>query len=144
VRNPQNIKAKAQRLVAPLVGTRDSRLQAVATFDHQVTVATDGWIFVNFPRWTEDAPISVGELRPDGSIKPYPDEEWNAWRNARMSEVSPKDHFVCVQSVVADQRGSLWVVDPAVLVVEGGETVQEWAGLFSPEASSVLTEKQKA
>jgi len=112
----EDIKAKVERLAAPLVEARDSRLQPVATFDHQVTgvtVAPDGRIFVNFPRWTEDTPVSVAELMPDGSTKPYPSEEWNAWRNARMSEVSPSDHFVCVQSVVADRRGSLWVVDPA-------------------------------
>ena len=111
-----DIKAQAERLVAPLVEDRDSRLQAVATFDHQVTgvtVTPDGRIFVNFPRWTEDTPVSVAELMPDGSTKPYPDEEWNRWRNASMSAVSPNDHFVCVQSVVADGRGSLWIVDPA-------------------------------
>jgi len=128
----QDIKAKAERIIAPLVETRDSRLQPVATFDHQVTgvtVAPDGRIFVNFPRWTEDTPVSVAELMPDGSTKPYPDEEWNAWRNARMSEVSPNDHFVCVQSVVADGRGSLWVVDPAApdaeKTVKGGPKVVE-------------------
>src|SRR4051812_13700212 len=112
----EDIKAKALRLAAPLVETRDSRLQSVATFDHQVTgvtVAPDGRIFVNFPRWTEDTPVSVAELMPNGSTKPYPDEEWNTWRNATMSAVSPGDHFICVQSVVADTRGSLWVVDPA-------------------------------
>jgi sugar lactone lactonase YvrE len=128
----EDIKAKAQRLVAPLVEDRDSRLQRVATFDRQVTgvtVAPDGRIFVNFPRWTEDTPVSVAELLPDGSITPYPNEEWNAWRNARMSEVSPGDHFVCVQSVVADRRGSLWVVDPAApnaeKTVKGGPKVVE-------------------
>jgi sugar lactone lactonase YvrE len=128
----EDIKAKAQRLVAPLVETRDNRLQSVATFEHQVTgvtVAPDGRIFVNFPRWSEDTPISVAELMPDGSTKPYPNEEWNGWRNARMSQVSPGDHFVCVQSVVADRRGSLWVVDPAApnaeKTVKGGPKVVE-------------------
>jgi sugar lactone lactonase YvrE len=128
----EDIKAKAERLVAPIVEARDSRLQQVATFDHQVTgvtVAPDGRIFVNFPRWTEDTPVSVAELMPDGSTRPYPNEEWNAWRNARMSEVSPGDHFVCVQSVVADRRGSLWVVDPAApdaeKTVKGGPKVVE-------------------
>jgi sugar lactone lactonase YvrE len=109
-------KAKVQRLVAPLTEHQDKRLQAVATFDHQVTgvtVAQDGRIFVNFPRWTEDSPISVAELFPDGAIKPYPDEQWNAWRNERMAELAADKHFVCVQSVFADQRGSLWIVDPA-------------------------------
>jgi len=126
----EDIKAKAERLAAPLVGARDNRLQSVATFDHQVTgvtVAPDGRIFVNFPRWSEDAPVSVAELMPDGSTKPFPDEEWNKWRNARMSEVSPNDHFVCVQSVVADRSGSLWVVDPAApnaeKTIKGGPKV---------------------
>jgi sugar lactone lactonase YvrE len=128
----EDIKAKVQRLAAPLVESRDSRLQSVATFDHQVTgvtVAPDGRIFVNFPRWTEDTPVSVAELMPDGSIKPYPNEEWNAWRNTRMSELSPNDHFVCVQSVVADRRGSLWVVDPgapnAEKTLKGGPKIVE-------------------
>ncbi|KRQ12671.1 L-dopachrome tautomerase-related protein [Bradyrhizobium sp. DASA03076] len=128
----EDIKAKAERLVSPLVDTRDDRLQVVATFDHQVTgvtVAPDGRIFVNFPRWTEDTPVSVAELLPDGSTKPYPNGEWNSWRNVRMSEVSPNDHFVCVQSVVADQRGSLWVVDPAApnteKTIKGGPKIVE-------------------
>lgn len=128
----EDIKSKAQRLVAPLVENRDSRLQSIATFDHQVTgvtVAPDGRIFVNFPRWTEDTLVSVAELMPDGSTKPYPNEEWNGWRSARMSEVSPNDHFVCVQSVVADRRGSLWVVDPAApnaeKTVKGGPKIVE-------------------
>jgi hypothetical protein len=53
----EDIKSKAQRLVAPLIETRDSRLRPVATFDHQVTgvtVAPDGRIFANSPRWTEE------------------------------------------------------------------------------------------
>lgn len=88
----------------------------VATFEHQVTgitVSRDNRFFVNFPRWTEDAPISVAELLPDGSLRPYPDGEWNAWRNAKRDDITPNDHWVCVQSVVADKRdNSLWVIDP--------------------------------
>ncbi|MBL7406347.1 hypothetical protein INQ30_28970, partial [Escherichia coli] len=49
----------------------------------------------------------------DGQVKPYPNVEWNAWRNVKKNELTPHDHFVCVQSVVADGRGSLWVVDAA-------------------------------
>jgi len=107
---------KAKELVAPIAGKTDDRLEKVATFDHQVTgvtVSEDGRIFVNFPRWSEDVPVSVAEVMTDGSLKPYPNDEWNAWRNVNMSELSPKDHFVTVQSVVADGKGSLWIVDPA-------------------------------
>lgn len=90
-------------------------LTEVAKFPHQVTgvsVSEDGRIFVNFPRWTEDAPISVAEV-VNGELRPYPDARWNEWRNARKNELTPGDHWICVQSVVADGRGSLWVLDPA-------------------------------
>ncbi|MGY4514937.1 L-dopachrome tautomerase-related protein [Lysobacter sp. HA18] len=99
----------------------------VARFDHEVTgvtVTEDGRIFVNFPRWTEDAPISVAELMLDGALRAYPDERWNEWRNARKNELSPEDRWVCVQSVVADWRGAVWVLDPAApasaQLVKGG------------------------
>jgi sugar lactone lactonase YvrE len=114
----------AQQSGAPSQG---AQLQQVATFEHQVTgvtVSRDGRIFVNFPRWTEDAPISVAEVTRDGQIRPYPDEQWNSWRNSKKNQISAEDHFVCVQSVVADAHGNLWVVDPAApataAVVQGG------------------------
>ncbi|MDB5641549.1 MAG: hypothetical protein JWN07_866 [Hyphomicrobiales bacterium] len=117
--------AFAQETAAPTQGA--ANLQQVAAFQHQVTgvtVARDGRIFVNFPRWTEDAPISVAEVMRDGQIKAYPDDEWNAWRNARKNELSAGDHFVCVQSVVADANGGLWIVDAAAPatahIVQGG------------------------
>ncbi|NUZ06115.1 L-dopachrome tautomerase-related protein [Piscinibacter koreensis] len=129
------VALSAAALVAALCGSpaqaqRDSAsapaLTLVASFDHQVTgvtVAEDGRVFVNFPRWTEDAPVSVAELK-NGRLVPYPDGNWNAWRNARKDELSAADHWVCVQSVVADGRGSLWVLDPAApamdKVVPGG------------------------
>lgn len=99
----------------------DDRLKPVVTFDQQVTgvtVSETGRIFVSFPRWSEDVAVSVGEVQRDGSIKPYPDEQWNSWRKARKDEVRASTHFVAVQSVVADGRGSLWVVDPAAPNVE--------------------------
>jgi len=95
--------------------TGQGTLTQVASFDHQVTgitVSKDGRIFVNFPRWSEDAPVSVAELK-DGKPVPFPDADWNGWRNAKSDTVDPKTHFVCVQSVVADQQDRLWVVDAA-------------------------------
>jgi sugar lactone lactonase YvrE len=111
--------------------TTSCTLELVADFGHQVTgvsVSEDNRIFVNFPRWTEDTAVSVAEL-VNGEVKPYPDEEWNAWRNAKKDEVTPDDHWVCVQSVVADGRGSLWVLDPAApaqshMVANGAKLVQ--------------------
>ncbi len=92
-----------------------SPLTEVASFDHQVTgvaVTEDGRRFVNFPRWTDDAPISVAEVLPNGKLRPYPDSDWNAWRNAKANRMSVADHFVCVQSIVPDGHGNLWVLDP--------------------------------
>lgn len=100
----------------------DTVLQQAAQFEHQVTgvtVSERGRIFVNFPRWTEDSPVSVAEVMKDGSLRPYPDAQWNAWRNVRRDELDPSAHWVCVQSVVADGRGSVWVVDPAAPAVDG-------------------------
>jgi sugar lactone lactonase YvrE len=107
-------------------------IELVASFGHQVTgvsVSEDNRIFVNFPRWTEDNAVSVAELTPDGTLHPYPDDTWNAWRNARKDQLPPGEHWVCVQSVVADRRGSLWVLDPAApaqahLVSGGAKLVQ--------------------
>ena len=97
-------------------------LKKVATFEHQVTgvtVGRDDRIFVNFPRWTEDSPVSVAEVMKDGSIKPFPDEAWNSWRNVLKNKVTPQDHWICVQSVVADHDGNLWVLDPASPAIAG-------------------------
>ena len=102
-------------------------LTPVAQFDHQVTgvsVTADGRRFVNFPRWTDDAPISVAEVMANGTLKPYPDARWNEWRNARANELGVADHFVCVQSIVADGHGHLWVVDPGA---PGNEKILEGA-----------------
>lgn len=108
------------------------RLRVVAEFPHQVTgvaVSKNGRIFVNFPRWTEDIEVSVAEVLPDGRLLPYPDEEWNAWRNSRKDELAPAHHFVCVQSVVVDYQDYLWVLDPAAPaqshVVRGGPKLVE-------------------
>lgn len=112
--------APAQTQAAP--AAQPGQLQQAAQFEHQVTgvtVSERGRIFVNFPRWTEDSPVSVAEVMKDGSLRPYPDEQWNAWRNVRRDELDPSTHWVCVQSVVADGRGSIWVVDPAAPAVDG-------------------------
>src|SRR3981081_3769497 len=92
------------------------RLEEAARFPSQATgvaVSADGRIFVNFPRWTEDSPVSVVEVGRDGTLKPYPDEEWNSWRNAQATTRTARDHFVCVQSVVAHHRDTLSGVQPA-------------------------------
>lgn len=113
------LMASTAALVGPALSQSrapaDGNLTQIASFAHQVTgitVSRDGRMFVNFPRWSEDAPVSVAELK-DGKPVAYPNDDWNSWRNARKDEVDPKTHFVCVQSVVADGQDRLWVVDAA-------------------------------
>lgn len=115
------IKAAVDKLTG---ASGEATLERVATFDHQVTgvaVTEDGRIFVNFPRWSEDAPVSVGEWK-DGKLIAYPDEEWNKYRNS--APLSPTEHFVCVQAMTADGKGGLWILDPAApnteFIIPGG------------------------
>lgn len=114
----------AQKQSAPAAASSGKLTEYVRFPVRQVTgiaVTEDGRIFVNMPRWASDVDISVAELSA-GKLKPYPNADWNAWRNAK--ELSPQDHFICVQSVVADKLGFLWVLDPAApamdKVVAGG------------------------
>jgi sugar lactone lactonase YvrE len=113
---PRPARGQPAQALAPRTGPPSFRLEETARFEHQATgvaVSGDGRVFVNFPRWTEDSPVSVAEVMRDGSLKPYPDETWNSWRNAGPRTMTVADHFVCVQSVVAGQRGDLWILDPA-------------------------------
>ena len=120
------LEDQAESAVNKIAGKQGpATVEQVAGFDHQVTgvaISETGRTFVNFPRWSEDAPVSLAELTPDGQLHPYPDEEWNRYRNA--APLDPASHFVCVQAETADGKGSLWVIDPAApnteSIVPGG------------------------
>ncbi|MFF9488199.1 L-dopachrome tautomerase-related protein [Streptomyces sp. NPDC014676] len=90
-------------------GHHQPRLETVATFDGAmptgVTVSRSGRIFVNFPRWGDDVPFSVAEIR-DGKAVAYPDRALN-----RPDTSRPERHLLGVQSVVVDAAERLWVVD---------------------------------
>ncbi len=75
-----------------------------------VTISKTGRLFVNSPRWVDVPTPSVGEIAADGSLIPYPNEELNAWDQTPGE--SARDHFVSVQSVVAEED-ALWILDPA-------------------------------
>ncbi len=74
-----------------------------------IAVSKKGRIFVNYPRWSEDVPFSVGEILESGVAKPFPNAEWNAWDASKPAG----DHLICVQSVYVDEDGFLWILDPA-------------------------------
>lgn len=85
-------------------------IELVATSPHQWTgigVTTNDRIYVNFPRWSDEVPISVGTLRDNGSVLPFPDAGWNSWE---PGEEDFTNRFVAVQSVVA-AGDDVWVLD---------------------------------
>ena len=77
------------------------RVLTVAVFKGQqvtgVSVSATGRIFVNFSRWRKNLALSVAEVFPDGSHRPYPDRKQNSWRLGEEPDV----RFISVQSVVA-------------------------------------------
>jgi sugar lactone lactonase YvrE len=72
-----------------------------------VTVTAHGRIFVNFPRWGDDVPFTVGEIK-DGKVVPYPDAVVNKFNPAH-----PGTTLGCVQCVVVDPSNRLWILDTA-------------------------------
>jgi len=89
------------------------QLEVVATFTGPmptgVTVANDGRIFVNFPRWGDAVEYTVAEVK-DGKTAPYP----NADINHYVEGGDPASKLISVQSVVVDPTGSrLWILDTA-------------------------------
>lgn len=80
-------------------------LQERASSERQwtgVAVSDQGRVFVNYPYWSEEVPVSVAEL-VDGQSVPYPSPEWNDRNNSNS--------FNAVQSVVIDAKNRLWVLD---------------------------------
>ncbi len=73
-----------------------------------VAVTQQGRVFVSMPQWTSEYSPSVAEITNDGKILPYPGDSWNDF-----DLDYPKERFVNVNSVHADNAGSLWIVDYA-------------------------------
>ena len=80
-----------------------------------VAVSEEGRIFVNYPRWSHQATISVAEVISTDSTRPYPDNELNRWN----PDLKPEDHFICIQSVYIDRKNYLWILDPANPLFQG-------------------------
>jgi len=73
-----------------------------------VAVSPDGRVFTNFPYWLDKHNYSVIEVK-NGKPVLYPNAQWNSFKKGDNGS----DTFVCVQAVVADENGYLWVVDAA-------------------------------
>lgn len=96
-----------------------ARLVEVATSPRRwtgIAVTPTGRLFVSFPRWSRDVPVSVAGV-VGGRIVPWPDSALNSWAPGGDAA----SQFVCVQALLADTAGSLWVLDPGSFggLVEG-------------------------
>jgi sugar lactone lactonase YvrE len=85
-------------------------LETVHTFDDGpmptgVAVSASGRIFVNYPRWGDEVPATVVELR-DGAAVPYPDQAWNS-----PTGDDDRGALVSVQNIVIDPVDRLWILD---------------------------------
>lgn len=104
----------------------ENSLELIAESDYLWTglaISKKGRMFVNFPRWSLNVPISVGEII-DGKIIPFPNKEMNSW----ILNSNDKDKFICVQSVFIDDQDFLWILDPANPFFNG--VVEQGAKLY--------------
>ena len=89
----------------------ENGLEAIAFSDSHWTglaLSRDGRLFVNYPRWSENVPVSVAEIIAGKAI-PYPNASINTWK----SGLDPEKYLVCVQAVFIDSKNRLWILDPA-------------------------------
>jgi sugar lactone lactonase YvrE len=100
------------------------KLEVVAKFFEAmptgITVADDGRIFVNFPRWGDAVEATVAEII-DGKAIPFPSSQINRYR----PDENQSEKLVSVQSVVVDPASKLlWILDTGSIafgpVSEGG------------------------
>jgi sugar lactone lactonase YvrE len=89
------------------------RIEPVFEFDGAmptgVTVSSSGRIFISFPRWGDNVPFTVGEIRGN-KVVAYPDQAINVFDPSR-----PRETLGSVQSVVVDPSNWLWILDTGVL-----------------------------
>jgi len=105
---------------ASKIAVNTARLQPVAQLSGAmptgVTVSRDGRIFICTPKWGDNVEFTVGELRADGQLVPYPNAEMN-----QTNPLNPGERFVSVQSVVVDSANRLWALDTGSIMM--GETM---------------------
>lgn len=83
----------------------DVILESIAQSDKQwtgIAVSQTGRVFVNYPNWSSNVPVSVAEIE-NGMPRSYPNMEWNLRRDTLS--------FNAVQSVFIDSSDRLWILD---------------------------------
>jgi sugar lactone lactonase YvrE len=104
---PFSISAEHKFAVDRIIGNIEPIFRFYDAMPTGVTVAADGRIFVNFPRWGDEVPFTVGVIR-DGKVEAYPDAKFNIFE-----PLNPGGTLGSVQSVVVDAANRLWILDTA-------------------------------
>jgi sugar lactone lactonase YvrE len=90
-----------------------------------VVCTEEGRLFASMPAWLGPLTPGVVEVFPDGSFRPFPGNEWNAWREGKDATRS----FIDINSIIPDGKGSLWVLDAAApylgVAMEGAVKIVE-------------------
>ena len=73
-----------------------------------------GRMFVMMPRFTGAEPVTLGEVMPDGAVRPYPDAAAN-----RFDRGAPGATLAHVPNGVFDRDDTLWVLDAGIPEGEG-------------------------
>lgn len=144
-----NYKATASKVNVPVRGLR---AESVASFpDQRVTgvgVSGQGRIFVNFPYWEDFHGPAVMEIVSGAGPRPYPDAAWNKLPPATLTPAAAAKQFICVQSVVVDDRDRLWVLDPAspkfAGVVPGGAKLVQFDLATNAPARTIVFSAEAA
>lgn len=97
---------------------KENELELLFTDDtYQLTgvaASKEGRLFTCYPLWPGPHKYSLVEITRRNESRPYPDEEWNSWKEGEDG----KNKWVCVQAVYVDDEDYLWVVDPACPYME--------------------------
>ncbi|WAH61010.1 major royal jelly family protein [Pseudomonas silvicola] len=86
-------------------------LTEVASLDwlcNAVALTSDGRLFVGLPRWPgfEQTP-SIAEVLADGTLKPFPGGDWNAWAPGKPG----KQALVKINTIHIFDDDTLWAID---------------------------------
>jgi len=114
-------------VVSPVLGP--GVLVKYASFNDQVAgvaVSHDGRLFVSFPSWDKRPLYSVAEVKADGSLRPFPNKEWNV--SGIGGQESPNTRFLSAQGLFVDLNNVLWILDATapfsrVVAPEGAKLV---------------------
>lgn len=74
-----------------------------------VAVSDGGRVFVSFPYWSGKPEVSLAEVYPDGTVRPYPTVGWNRWDG--QAGPSALHSLVSAEAIQIDDLDYLWVLD---------------------------------